>query len=128
MVEYGPSKGERDRFWNDVDRILNGAGNGNRLCILGDLNGLIEYRTSAGITGTFGVPGENDKGRRVVEFRAERGLCIGNTYFKYRSLPKYTRVARGQDGVEAKRMIDLVLVKRNMLQYRQNVRAVRGMG
>ena len=33
---------------------------------------------------------------------------MGNTYFKHRSLHKYTRVARGQDGVEIKSMIDLV--------------------
>ena len=46
------------------------------------------------------------------------------THFKHRSLHKYTRVARGRDGVEIKSMIDLVLVKRDMLQYMQDVRAV----
>ena len=50
------------------------------------------------------------------------------THFKCRSLRKYTRVARGQDGVEIKSMIDLVLVKRGMLRYVQDLRAVRGMG
>ena len=61
---------------------------------LGDLNGWIGDRTRAGITGAFGVPGENDNGKRVVEFCAERGPCVGNTYFKHRGLHKYTRVAR----------------------------------
>ena len=63
VVGYSPSKGdieERDRFWNDFNRILDRVGNGNRLCILGDLNGWIGERTRAGITGAFGVPGEND--------------------------------------------------------------------
>ena len=41
---------------------------------------------------------------------------------------KYTRVARVQEGVEVKSMIDLVLVKKDMLHYVQDVRAVRGMG
>ena len=58
----------------------------------------------------------------------QRGLCVGNTYFKHRSLHKYTRVARGIDGVEIKNMIDLVLVKRDMLRYVQDVRVERGMG
>ena len=62
------------------------------------------------------------------EFCAERGLCVGNTYFKHRSLPKSPRVAIGQDGVDIKSMIDLVLVKRHMLQYVQDGRLVRGMG
>ena len=50
------------------------------------------------------------------------------TYFNHRSLYKYTRVARGQDGVEVRGMIDLELVKRNMLRYAEDVRAVRGIG
>ena len=35
VVEYGPSEGdgeERDRFWNDMDRIVDRVGNGYRLC------------------------------------------------------------------------------------------------
>ena len=46
---------------------------------------------------------------------------MGNTHFKHRSFHKYTRGARGRDGVKIKRMMDLVLVKRDM-------RAVRVMG
>ena len=63
-----------------------------------------------------------------MDFYAERGLCVGNTYFKDKSLHKYTRVARGQDGVAVKSMVDLLLVKRDMLRYVQDVRAVRRMG
>ena len=63
-----------------------------------------------------------------MEFCAERGPCVSNTYFKHRSFHKYTRVARGHDGVEIKSMIDLVFVKKYMLSYVQDVRAVKGMG
>ena len=48
-------------------------------------------------------------------------------HFEHRSLHKYTRAARGQDGVEVKSFIDLVLVKNSMLCYVQDARAVRGM-
>ena len=82
------------------------------MCILGDLNGWIGNRTRTIITGAFGVPRENDNGIRGVEFCEEMGLCMGNTYFKHRSLHKYPRVARGGDGVEIKSMIDMVLVKK----------------
>ena len=51
---------------------------------------------------------------------------MGNTYFEHKNLHKYTRVARGQDGVEVKNMIDLVLMK-DMLHFVQDVRAERGM-
>ena len=63
-----------------------------------------------------------------MEFWAEIGLCVGNTYFKHRILHKYTRVARGQGGVEIKSMIYLVLVRSDMVRYVQDVRTVRGMG
>ena len=36
-------------------------------------------------------------------------------------------VTRGQDGMEVRNMIDLDLVKRDMLRYVQDVRSVRGM-
>ena len=64
----------------------------------------------------------------MVKFYEERGFCVGNIYFKHRSEHKYTRVAGSRDGVEIKSMIDLVLVKRDMLRYVQDVRAVRRMG
>ena len=63
-----------------------------------------------GITGWFGVPGENDNDRRVIDFCAE-----SNTYFEYRNLHKYTRVVGGQDGGKVRSIIDLVLVKKAML-------------
>ena len=73
---------------NDLDKILNAVGNGYRLYVLGDMDGWIEDRLRGGITSTFRVPGENDKGRRVKEFYAEKGFVRGNTYFEHRSLPK----------------------------------------
>ena len=83
MVGYSPGGGdgeERDRFWNDMDKFLDRVENEYRLCILG----WIGDRTRAGITGAFGVPGENENGRRVVEFCAEMGLCVGDTVFRTR--------------------------------------------
>ena len=58
-----------------------------------------------------------------------KGVCVwGNTYFEHKNLHKYTRVAKGQDGAEVKSMIDLVLVKKDMIHFVQDVMAVRGMG
>ena len=59
-----------------------------------------------------------------MDFCAERGLCVGNTYFELRSLHNYIMVARGQGGVRVKSMIDLVVVK-DIMRYVQDVRVVR---
>ena len=42
--------------------------------MLKDLNRWVGDRVRLGITGIFEVPGENDNGRKMVEFYAERGL------------------------------------------------------
>ena len=52
---------------------------------------------------------------------------MGNTYLENESLQKYTSVAKGQDEVKVMNIIDLVLVKKDILRYVQDVRAVRGM-
>ena len=47
VVVYGPTEGqveERERFWNDLDRVVERVGNGYKLCVLGDLNGWVGDR------------------------------------------------------------------------------------
>ena len=51
-------------------------------------------------TGWFGVPGENNNGRKPIDFCADKGLSLSSAYLEHTSLRKYTRVARHQDGVE----------------------------
>ena len=61
VVGYVSNEGdgeERNRFWNEMDRVLDRVGNGYMLCILGDLNGWIGDRVKGSITGVFGIPGE----------------------------------------------------------------------
>ena len=56
------------------------------LCVLGDLNGWVGDMMKVGITEQFVVLGENDNGRKLIEFCVEKGLWLVNTYFKYKSL------------------------------------------
>ena len=67
VVVYRPTEGkdeEREKFWNDIDRVVNRADNGCYVWVW-------SY-------------GKNDNGRRVIDFCAERGLCVSNTYFKHK--------------------------------------------
>ena len=48
-----------------------------------DLNGWIEDGMRVGIAGDFGVAGEYNNGRKVVEFCAETGMYVSNTYFEH---------------------------------------------
>ena len=51
------------------------------------------------VIGVFGIPGENEKGRRAVDFCAEIG-CASNMYFMHKNVHKYTRTAIGLWGME----------------------------
>ena len=61
-----------------MDRTEDRVTNGYRLGVLGDLNGWIANRVRASITGAICVRGEDENEKRVVEFCAEKGLCVGN--------------------------------------------------
>ena len=68
------------------------------------------------IIGAFGVSGKSENEKRMLaDFCAERCLCVANIY-------KYTRVLRGRGGMKIMRMIDLFLVKRNILKYMRDVK------
>ena len=130
VAVYGPCNDrkecEKDKFWNDLRNVMNKVGNGYRLLVVGDLNGWVGDEAIDGITGKFGVPGVNENGERVVDFCADRGMCIANTHFRHKAIHKYTwRGKRG--GTECRSLIDLVLVKKDMLRDIVDVKALRGL-
>ena len=53
-----------------MDRV----GNGHRLCIMVDLNGWVGDRVRVGLTCGLGAAGENDNGRKDVDFCPDRKL------------------------------------------------------
>ena len=52
------------------------------------------------------------------------GLCVWVTLTLNPSFRRYTKVPRGQHGMEVKSMIYLVLVKKDMMRYVQDPRPV----
>ena len=130
IVVYGPVNGaseyERESFWNEVERTVDEVGSSYRVIVMGDMNGWVGDVECEGIIGKHGVPGVNDNGERVVDFCAEKEFCIGNTYFEHKNIHKYTRIGKARDR-EVRSMIDLILVKRDMLKYLCDVKVVRGL-
>ena len=57
----------------------------------------------------------------MIDICAEKGLSVSKTYFDLMNLHRYTRVDRRQDVMEVMSMIDLVLVKKVMLRYVEDV-------
>jgi hypothetical protein len=132
VVSYGPSENSEEEeymtFWNELNDVLDTVSLGFRMIVLGDLNGWIGDRKRDGVTGDFGVEGENENGKKVIDFCVDKGMCVCNTFFSHKNVHKYTRVGVDRDGNEVKSMIDLVLVKKEMLRYVLDVKSIRGLG
>ena len=48
---------KRERFWNDLDRLVERVGNGCRFCVIGTLNGYVGDKVRVYIADTFGALG-----------------------------------------------------------------------
>ncbi|XP_068234140.1 craniofacial development protein 2-like [Palaemon carinicauda] len=68
---YGPgcgkSEGERNEFWNELTRCVEGLGRWNYVVFMGYLNARVVTGEVEGIIGKYGVPGENESGERLVD-------------------------------------------------------------
>ena len=83
---YGPGcekdDNERDQFWNELRDCVDRFGDNVNVVVLGDLNARVGNTVIRGVTARYGVPGENDSGRRLIDMCREQELAIGNTFFK----------------------------------------------
>ena len=127
---YGPgserSAEEREEFWNEISRCVEDLKRRNYVIVLGDLNAKVGNREVAGVTGKFGVPGENENGEYLLNMCAERELMIGNTIFGKKKIYKYTWVRVVEGKVVERALLDYVLVDKRILGKVQNVQVRRG--
>ena len=65
-----------------------------RVCVMGYPNGWVGHMVKKDITSEFGVAGE-DEAEGDVRFL--RRLCVCDTYFKLKSVHKYTKMGKGRD-------------------------------
>ena len=56
-----------------------------------------------------------------------KDVYIWGIHFRHMYVHKYTRVARDQDGMKVKVMINLMLIKRDMLKCVHVIKTVRGL-
>ena len=126
---YGPgcerSEEERDEFWNDLTRCVDGLSTRNYVVVLGDLNARVGDGEVEDVVGKYGVPGENESGERLLDMCVEQELVIGNSFFKKKGINRYTwiRVANGR--VIERALMDYVLITKRMVGRLKNVHVFR---
>ena len=82
---YAPTskaeEAELELFYKDLQDLLELTPQKDVLFITGDWNAKVESQETPGVTGKFGLGGQNEAGQRLTEFCQENTLIIANTLF-----------------------------------------------
>ena len=73
---------EVERFYEDLQDILELTPKKDVLFIIGDWNAKVESQEIPGVTGKFGLGVQKEAGQRLIEFCRENALAIANTLFQ----------------------------------------------
>ena len=83
-------KAEVERFYEDLQDLLELTPKRDVLFITDDWNAKVGSQETPGITGKFGLVIRNEAGQRLIEFCQENALVIANTLFQQHMRRLYT--------------------------------------
>ena len=81
---------EVERFYEDLQDLLELTPQKDVLFIIGDWNAKVGSQETPGVTGKFGLGMGNEAGQRLIEFCQENALVIANTLFQQHKRRLYT--------------------------------------
>ena len=91
---YAPTsnaeEAEVERFYEDLQDLLELTPKKDVLFIIGDWNAKVGSQETPGVTGKFGLGVQNEAGKRIIEFCQENTLVIANTHFQQHKRRLYT--------------------------------------
>ena len=91
---YAPTsnseEAEVERFYEDLQELLDLTPKKDVLFIIGDWNAKVGSQKTPGVTGKFGLGMQNEAGQRLLEFCQENALVIANTLFQQHKRRLYT--------------------------------------
>ena len=89
---------EKDKFWTDLDEVVENIPKEKRLVIGADFNGHVGEgnRGDENVLGRYGDKASNAEGQMVVDFSTRREMAVVNTYFKKREEYRVTYKSGGR--------------------------------
>ena len=81
---------EDERFYEDLQDLLELTPTKDVLFIIGDWNAKVGSKEVCGITGKFGLGVQSEAGQRLTKFSQENTLLIANTLFQQHKRRLYT--------------------------------------
>ena len=89
ILEYS-EEAEVERFYEDLQDLLELTPQKDVLFIIGDWNAKVESQETPGVTGKFGLGVQNGAGKTLTKFCQENALVIANTLFQQHKRRLYT--------------------------------------
>ncbi|XP_046994112.1 craniofacial development protein 2-like [Schistocerca americana] len=129
LTAYAPQAGcledEKEKFWRDLDGVMVGIPENERLIVGGDLNGHVGGRKGGEErwNGGWGYGERNEKGKKIMEFAMAFDLVITNAYFQ-RKREKLITYRSGEN----KSQIDYILCRRKNGGEVRNTKVIYGEG
>ncbi|KAK3513822.1 hypothetical protein QTP70_028862, partial [Hemibagrus guttatus] len=92
VLEVGCELEEKERFWSELDEVMESIPTGERMVIGADFNGHVGEgnRGDEEVIGKFGVKERNLEGQMVVDFAKRMDMGVVNTYFQKREEHRVT--------------------------------------
>ncbi|KAK3530717.1 hypothetical protein QTP86_033855 [Hemibagrus guttatus] len=114
---YAPQVGceleEKERFWSELDEVMESIPTGERVVIGADFNGHVGEGNIGDeeVMGKFGVKERNFEGQMVVDFAKRMDMGVVNTYFQKREEHRVTYKSGGR-----RTQVDYILCRRGNLK------------
>ncbi|KAK3561396.1 hypothetical protein QTP86_000588 [Hemibagrus guttatus] len=124
---YAPQVGceleEKERFWSELDELMESIPTGERVVIGVDFNGHVGEGNTGDeeVMGKFGVKERNLEGQMVVDFAKRMDMAVVNTYFQKREEHQVTYKSGGR-----RTQVDYILCRRGNLKEISDCKVVVG--
>ncbi|KAK3517298.1 hypothetical protein QTP70_002943 [Hemibagrus guttatus] len=98
VLEVGCELEEKERFWSELDEVMESIPMGERVVIGADFNGHVGEGNTGDeeVMGKFGVKERNLEGQMVVDFAKRMDMGVVNTYFQKREEHRVTYMSGGR--------------------------------
>ncbi|KAK3521396.1 hypothetical protein QTP70_004128 [Hemibagrus guttatus] len=114
---------EKERFWSELDEVMESIPTGERVVIGADFNGHVGEGNTGDeeVMGKFGVKERNLEGQIVVDFAKRMDMGVVNTYFQKREEHRVTYKSGGRST-----QVDYILCRRGNLKEISDCKVVVG--
>ncbi|KAK3553111.1 hypothetical protein QTP86_031688 [Hemibagrus guttatus] len=123
LIQVGCELEQKERFWSELDEVMESIPTGERVVIGADFNGHVGEgnRGDEEVMGKFGVKERNLEGQMVVDFAKRMDMGVVNTYFQKREEHKVTYKSGGRST-----QVDYILCRRGNLKEISDCKVVVG--